>query len=156
MATLNGMRQWPHEARRLILDAPDEGARVDILGTMREVEKGLAEERRLAMTEIETGTTGDEFTVTQGFINERSYNSTSLLQQFADAYGQSLLATIGTLKRLGVLELKWNWTPLKNEAASAGVSYSTVQHEVIDGEDFDIGVNRKPGYPSFKRIDKEA
>ena len=153
--TIAWLNELPNKVRWAIIDAANEADRVDILGTLKSAESRVASERQLAMTEIEKGTKGEIFVVEQGRVGVRSFNSMSLLAKFADRMGVSLLQAIGSLRDQGVLEIKWKWTPFKEAAREYGVEYSTIQREVTDGDEFDVGEIWKNGYPSFKAINKE-
>jgi len=146
--TLKGMTKL---ARKMILEAGDK-ERIDVLSEVRETERGLASERRLAMAEVAGGDMGIDWGVEIGRRCNRTFNSQSLIVKFADASGKGVLETIGYLASVNVLEFKWNWTKLKSLIQVVGIDVTTVQREIESGDDADVGEVWHDGYPSFVRV----
>ena len=153
---MDNLERIPQTVRNMILDAKDEGERVDILGRVNWLEGRLKEERRLAVTEIDPGTEGKIYRMEQGRVGTRTYNSTSLFAKFADRWGVSILQAIGHLMSQDVIRIEWRWTNFKKIARDLGIDYTLVQREITDGDIADVGETWKDGYPSFKAINKEA
>lgn len=152
----SALKALPNQVREMILGAT-ESERIDVLGEVREVEKALASERKLAMSEIEKDSEGTEWYVDQGRVCKRSYNDSALLVAIADAKGLGPLAAIGYLLQEGIITLNWKWKPkkglgLKRLIEDLGITVKTVQREIISGDDADIGENWVDGYASTKLI----
>ena len=153
-ATIGMLKALPKMARELVLNSSEDEI-VDVVAEIRETEKGLADERKLAMTEIEGGARGREWYVAQSRQAKRSYNDMSLLTKIADAMDMSLLQSIGWLLNNGIITIGWKWTPLKELVRELGVEITTAQREITAGDPADVGEVWKDSYPSFKRIEKE-
>lgn len=147
---LNAVQQAPSLARKLILEAGDDRI-VDALAEVRESEKGLATERKLGASEVEAGQTGKDWVLKQGKTCERSYNFPSIITKVADALGVSLLAALRYLIDNGAVELTWKISKLRPIIREQHLDITTVQHEIQEGEDADIGENWVNGYPSYER-----
>lgn len=147
------LKALPDQVKEMILNATD-SERIDVLAEVREIEKKLASERQLAMSEINKGDEGDEWYIKQGRKCERSFNDSMLLLKIADALDVSPIEAIGYLLNRSILSLDWNWQPrgkpgLKALIRELELECLVVQKEVIAGDKADIGENWVDGYASF-------
>jgi len=155
--TTAGLRRIVPGVKATVMNADSDGATVDVLGEIREVEKGLANLRLKTAVEISAGTKGDDWVMNQGRECTRSYNNDALFATFMKAYGDgrddaTLVATILDLVDAGALSFKWNWTKLNELAERLDVSLQIAKHEIADGDEEHVGELWKDGYPSYELI----
>jgi hypothetical protein len=131
------LKALPRLVKELILNATEE-ERVDVLGEVRFVEKAVAAERQMAMSEIHRGAEGQDWYVKQPRACTRSYNDSALLLKVADAKGMTLMQTIGFLLQNNVLVFEWKWTNLKELVRELKLETTIVQREIIAGDQADI------------------
>lgn len=147
------MRQVVSRIKETLLHAEGESAVIDVIGDMRSIESGIANLRKGAAVEFEDGMEGERWRFTQGSSAKRSYNSPRLVQKFSLASDESLFDTIMLLIHEDALRFDWQWTNLEKAAAKYKVTLVTAQQEITDGDDADIGVYWRSGYPSYKKVE---
>lgn len=150
--TTRQMREIVPRVKETLLHAEGESAVIDVIGDLRSIETGLADLRKGAAVEFEDGMEGRRWRFEQGMRSVRSYNTARLVQKFSLASGESLFDTIMLLLREKAFRLEWRFTNLERAAAKYGVVLVTAQQEISDGDDADIGVYWKSGYPSYKPV----
>lgn len=156
-AAIRWLNQVPSTAEEFIVsDAKNDGDIVDILGSIRAAEVGLADVRKRHASEIEAGTKGAAYELEQSQRAVRSYNTQSLLIKFTAAMDLPPLQVLNQLVLQGVIDLTWKWTALKKAASTYGLTLTTAHHEIEDGDpDADIGEYWKHGYPRYTAIEDE-
>lgn len=145
----------PKMAKRLLLAAEDTAQLVDALGTINSTERSLADERRLAASEVEPGDAGTVWSVEMNGKWNKSYDTPGLIAKFMDVYGLSPLQTLQTLIHEGILDLNWKWTPLQNAVKEHGLDLRVVNHEIEEGDDADVGRVWFEGYRKYVPTEKE-
>ena len=149
-ASLRILQAMPTEAKNLIMSAEGNEI-VDALAEIREVERKLADQRRLAASEVEGHTTGVNWKVEIPRKADRTFNFATILPKFADAMDASLIAALRALVDSGALKLSWSITALKKLAYNNGVTLIEAPREITDGDPEDVGVVWKDGYPRYLR-----
>ena len=152
-AKLDALAQFPILARDLLLEVTSDEAMVDVLGSIRSAEIGLAEVRKMGASEITDGTRGDRFSFSQSPVSTKTYNMDSLLAKFILAWGVGPLDVLRRLVEMDVIRLSWQYKKLLAAARTAQVNLITSHNEVSDGDEHDIGRVWKDGYPSYKGIE---
>ena len=151
--TIRTMRNIVPNVKQTLLAAHGEGEVIDVIGEIREVEKGLASLRQGAAVEFDSGQHGDEWKIVVPAPNVRSYNTPSLVNKFSKAWGATIFDTLRELIKMDVVRLEWQFKKLMNLAQQYDVTIATAQHEIVEGDDADIGVYKGRGYPSYERIE---
>ena len=151
---LNALALFPIMARDLLLAQTNDQAVVDVLGSIRSAEVGLAEVRKMGASEITDGTRGDRFSFSQSPVSTKTYNMHSLLTKFMQAWEAKPLEVIRRLVEMDVIRLSWQYKKLLAAARTAQVNLITSHNEVSDGDEHDIGRVWKDGYPSYKGIEQ--
>jgi len=136
-----------------LLAADGEGEALDVIGDIKSIETQLAGIRKGAAVEFESGMHGERWQIYVPEPNDRSYNTPRLVQKFAQASGESLFDTILLLLREDVIRLSWQWKNLERFTRRLGLSLTIASCEIVDGDDADVGVFPKKGYPSYKRVE---
>lgn len=151
---LDFLKAYPAAARDLVMSAEGEGQLVDAVGTLHRNRQLVYEQIRLAVKELDPGTSGSEFTLEQANQADRSYNHSSLLiKLMASTESETLSGLLRFLMATGVLKLTWSYSKLMQLIRSEGIDLAIAQHEITDGDpDFDIGEVWKKGSPSFKPL----
>jgi len=139
--------------RATLLAAEGEGEALDVVGDIKSIESQLADIRKGAAVEFESGMRGKRWQIYVPEPNARSYNTPRLVQKFSEASGESLFDTILLLLRQDVIRLSWQWKNLERFSRTLGMSLTLASCEITDGDDADIGVFPKKGYPSYKRVE---
>ena len=152
-AKLDALALFPTLAHDLLLEANNDEAVVDVLGSIRSAEIGLADVRKMGASEIVNGTKGDRFSFNQSRVSTKTYNTDSLLMKFMAAWKMSPLDVIRQLIAHDVIRLSWQYEKLLVAARFAGVNLITSNSEVSDGDECDIGRIWKAGYPSYVGIE---
>jgi hypothetical protein len=132
-----------------LLDAEDTAQLVDALGAINSTERSLASERRLAASEVEPGDAGHQWTVEMNGRWDKTYNTPGLITKFMDVYGMAPLQVLQHLVHEGVVELKWKWKPLEKAIKEHGLDLRTVNHEIEEGDDADVGRVWFEGYRKY-------
>ena len=91
--SLDLLDKFPAAAKQAILDAHGEQELADVLGTLNSVEQRVAEQRRLASTEIQIGETGERWKDERSGKNAYSFNLPLLMTEM-QANGVPLLDLI--------------------------------------------------------------
>ena len=151
---LDALAYFPQVARNLLLAQTNDEGIVDVLGTIRSAEVGLAEVRRMGASEIEDDTKGERFSFNQSPVSKKTYNTNSLLAKFTMAWEVPPLEVIRRLVDMDVIRLSWQFTKLKEAARDARVDLITSNNEVSDGDEHDIGRVWKNGYPSYVGVEQ--
>ncbi len=150
-ADLFALEHTPKLVKRLIREAHGENEIVDILGTVRSVERALAEERQLAAVEIPNGTAGSSWELLQGVKWEKSYSTAKIMRDM-----QAAGITILDLIKADAVRLDWQFTNLKKVFRRAGVTMQMATHEIRpDDPNHHIGSYDKPGYPRYEPIERD-
>ncbi len=148
-ADLFALEQTPKLVKRLIREAHGENEIVDILGTIRSVERALADERQLAATEIPAGTAGRSWEFVQGMKWEKSFSTAKIMR---DMQGAGI--TILDLIEADAVRLDWQYLKLKKMFRRADITLQMASHEIQpDDPDHHIGAYDKPGYPRYEPIE---
>ena len=151
-AELDTLARFPQLARELLLAQTNDEAIVDVLGSIRSAEVGLADVRKMGASEIEDGTEGERFAFSQSPISKKTYNTHSLLAKFTMAWEAKPLEVIRRLVEMDVIRLSWQYKKLLAAARTAQVNLVTSNNEVLDGDVMiDIGRVWKNGYPSYNK-----
>jgi len=142
---------------RDLIQTADDGELVDVLAEVRETEKNISSQRRMAMAEVPAGSQGAEWWVSQGRQAARSYNDSQILLKIAAAWDVSPLEAIGRLMNNGTMTLAWKWQPKKGQGLKEliqelDLEITTKQHEIEAGDSADIGEIWKDNSPEFKRL----
>ena len=151
---LDALAYFPQVARNLLLAQTDDEGIVDVLGSIRSAEVGLADVRKMGASEIEDGTEGERFAFSQSPVSKKTYNTNSLLAKFTMAWEVSPLEVIRRLVDMDVIRLSWQFTKLKKVARWSSVNLITSNNEILDGDEHDIGRVWKNGYPSYVAIEQ--
>ena len=152
--SLDYIARFPTIARDLLLGQYVDEARVDVLGTIRSAEVGLADVRKLGASEIEPGTRGERFEFEQGRQSTKTYNTSSLLAKFMRAYNLDPLTTLLRLIDMDVVRLSWQYKKLLAAVEASHISLTTTNNEIEDGDpNIDIGKVWKNGYPRYVAIE---
>jgi hypothetical protein len=151
--TISTLRGVVAGAKALIMDAPDEGVTIDVLGEVKAVERGLASLRGGAQAEFEDGQTGGVWRIEKGRRSINSYNTPKLIRSFAEAMGISSWDAFVQLWRSDVVRISWQQSNLERAAAKHRVTLTTAPHEITEGEDAHVGTYWVDGYASYKRVD---
>lgn len=151
--TVRTMRNIVPNVKETLMNADGEGEVIDVLGEIREVEKGLAFLRQGAGVEFDTGQQGKRWKVVVPVKNERSYNTPRLIRKFAEKIGGSSWDAFVMLWKGDVIRLEWQYKKLLAAAHRHDVTVATAQHEIIEGDDADIGVFPATGYPRYESVE---
>ena len=136
-----------------LMAADGEGEALDVVGDIKSIETQLADIRKGAAVEFESGMSGERWRIYVPSPNDRSYNTPRLVKKFADAMGTTAWAAFVWLYNKDVVRLSWQFQKLLSAANEADVTITTAHHEIVDGDDADIGVFKKKGYPSYERVE---
>ena len=151
---LNALALFPIMARDLLLAQRSAGAIVDVLGSIRSAEIGLADIRKMGASEIEDGTKGERFSFNQSPISKKTYNTHSLFIKFMDAWETTPFDMIRRLVDMDVIRLGWQYKKLIKAARDNKVNLITSNNEVLDGDEHDIGRVWKDGYPNYVGVEE--
>jgi len=151
--TTRGMRTIVPKVKATLLNADGEGEVIDVLGEIREIEKGLAFLRQGSQVEFETGQRGKSWQVVIPVKNERSYNTPRIIKKFAEAIGGTPWQAFVMLLRGDVVRLEWQFKKLLAAAQTYDLTIATAQHEIVEGDDADIGVFPATSYPKYEPIE---
>jgi hypothetical protein len=149
-ASLRILQAMPREAKALLM-AADESNIVDALGEIREVEKGVASERKLGASEVEPGQVGQDWMLKQSKVATRTFNHANIIKKFADARDTSMLAALAYLISNDAVRLNWQISKLKPLIRIDNITIETAQHEITEGDSADIGEVWGLGYPTYER-----
>lgn len=150
---LNEIESWPKRAKELILGADGEEALVDVLGQLNSAERGIGDERRRAAGEVVHGTSGERWAFEQGRRAVRSFNNSSLLSKFMEAFESDPWHTLKQLIAADALRVSWQYTNLTRVAEKAGVQLSETNVAVADGDEHDIGAVWQDASPRYVPIE---
>jgi hypothetical protein len=150
---LDELAHLPGIVNDLVLDASTEAQTVDALGTIRSVETGLAEVRKMGASEVVDGTRGERFAFEQGMTSTKTYNTQSLVAKFMRAWNLDPLQTFLRLIDMDVVRLSWQYTKLMKAVQANGISLTTTNNEIEEGDpNIDIGKLWKHGYPKYVAV----
>ena len=110
--TTNGLRKIVPNVKETLMNADGEGEVIDVLGEIREVEKGLAFLRQGSSVEFDTGQRGRRWKIVVPVRNERSYNTPRIIKAFAHAIGGTPWQAFVMLMRGDVVRLEWQFKKL--------------------------------------------
>lgn len=150
------LKYMPDQVRKAIAAAEDTAELVDVLGTVHSVTAIISGIKRRAASEVESGDAGRRWYLQRGRVAKRTYNDMSLILKFQQAWKhKSATMTIGELIDEGVLELKWNWTPLDKLISEYEMTLSSVTgRSVTSGDDYDVGIEWGNKSPSYVALDE--
>lgn len=151
---LKHVQQFPRTARELILSCEGDEY-IDALAEINDAEKGLGSLRRRSSKEASNGDHGTSWAIKVGRKCVRSYNNMSLIVKFADAMNVTVMQAMGQLIASKALRLSWQWTALKKEANEYNVTLAVAHHEILDGDEADVGEVWVDDYPKYERLDPE-
>lgn len=149
-ASLRILQGMPREARNLLMAADDSNI-VDALAEIREIEKGVASERKLGAAEVEPGQMGKDWSFGQSNVAKRSFNHVTIIRKFAESRDTSMLAALAYLILNDAVRLQWQISKLKPLIRIDNISIETAQHEITEGDSADIGEVWGLGYPTYER-----
>ncbi|MHC1588593.1 MAG: hypothetical protein ACXQS1_02110 [Methermicoccaceae archaeon] len=144
------MDGYPKTVQAAIMEAKDDAEMVDVIGTIKEVERRYKPYVSMGISEIEfepkVPLAGEERAAEVGNVCSRSYNTPRLMRLLQD-HGLTVL----DLLDMGIITIKWNWTPLKGLLKRKDIEYTIVDKEVSEmGEaDGDIGENWNQTRPKW-------
>lgn len=145
------LKALPKVVKAMIIDAT-ETETIDILGEVREVEKKLASERKMAMSEIPKGSEGEDWWVKQGRKCNRTYNDSQLLIKVADAKDMTPIQAIGFLLNNRILTIEWRWTELKELIHELKLETLIANRPILAGDQADIGEDWVDDYASLEPV----
>jgi len=149
---ISALSGYPAMVKRAIIEAEDR--LIDVIAQVHSNQSRVRELKRGATAEINDGDQGRSWYVEVGQSATRSYNTQSLLAKLTPPDG-SIASTLQFLLTSGVIDIKWNWTPLKKLARRERLQLAIAQHEIADGDpEYDIGEYWKQGYPTYKPIEE--
>ena len=143
----------PGRIKATLMAAEGEGGALDVVGDIKSIETQLADIRKGAAVEFESGLSGERWRIYVPAPNARSYNTPRLVKKFADALEVTFWDAFVWLFNRDVVRLEWQFKKLLSAANEADVTLATAHHEITDGDDADIGVFKKKGYPSYERVE---
>jgi hypothetical protein len=146
------MRNIVPNVKETLMNAEGEAAVIDVLGEIKQVESGLASLRQGSQVEFASGQQGKTWRIVVPSPNERNYNTPRLLQKFSRALDVSMAHTIVWLMQAGALKITWGWQKLEGVARQLDVTLGIASHEIVHGEDADVGVYPKKGYPKYEEV----
>lgn len=149
---LRQVRDFPKTVRSLAMSAETEEDQVDLLGWVRQTEKETAAVRRSLGSEAHDGDTGQHWRIVRKRVAKRTFNLSSIIPAFADAWQVTPLQALARLHREGAIVFDWKISKVRNLARDAGVTLTTAQREVSDGDEAHIGEVWQDGYPSYEPI----
>lgn len=138
--------------KETLLRTKDEGEAIDLLGDVRDVEKHLASLRHTAQAEFQSGQSGGRWMMTIPEPREKSYNTPRLINKFAKAWGATIFDTLIQLIKDDVVRLEWGYKKLLAHAERYDITLAMAQHEIVEGDDADIGTYPGKGYPTYKAL----
>ena len=139
--------------RATLLAAEGEGGALDVIGDIKSIETQLADIRKGAAAEFQTGQQGNRWRIYVPEPNAFSYNTPKIIRSFAKAIKGTSWDAFVMLWRRDVVRLEWQYKKLLSAAREHDVSLTTAQHEITEGDDEDIGVYPKKGYPSYAAVE---
>lgn len=143
----------PGRIKATLMAAKGEGEALDVVGDIKSIESQLADIRKGAAVEFESGMAGSRWRIHVPAPNARSYNTPRLVKKFADALEVTFWEAFVWLFKRDVVRLEWQFKKLLSAASEADVTLASAHHEITDGDDADIGVFKKKGYPSYERVE---
>jgi hypothetical protein len=151
------IRGFPSTVKLAIEHAPDDRL-VDVLGEVNSVATRIGALKRIAASEVHDGDHGEQWQVEQKRRGKRSYNTGGLLYQLGEQmYYTNTLALLMDMISLGVISLKWNWSPLKELMQQHNLDLRRATHEIEDDDpDYDYGEYWEDANPRYVPIEKEA
>ena len=139
--------------RATLLAAEGEGGALDVIGDIKSIETQLADIRKGAAVEFQTGQRGNRWQIYVPEPNARSYNTPRIIRSFAEAIKGSSWDAFVMLWRRDAVRIEWQFKKLLAAANQFDVTIATAQHEITEGDDADIGVYPKKGYPTYKPVE---
>jgi hypothetical protein len=155
-SSLGKIKWFPTVVQTAIELAPDDRM-VDVLGEINSVATRIGALKRTAASEVHDGDHGEQWQVEQKRRGKRSYNTGGLLHNISDqlAYANTL-ALLMDMIGLGVITLRWNWSPLKQLIQDNNLDLRRATHEIEDDDpDYDYGEYWEDANPRYIPI-KEA
>jgi hypothetical protein len=148
--------EFPTVVNTAIQIAPDDRM-IDVLGEVNSVATRIGALKRTAASEVHDGDHGETWQVEQKRRGKRSYNTSGLLHNIGDQLGWGdTLHLLMRLIDLGVISMKWNWSPLKELIQNENLDLRRATHEIEDDDpDYDYGEYWEDANPRYIPI-KEA
>jgi len=149
-AKLDEVEKIPDIIKAAITEAKKDSEIVDVIGTIKSVERIYKPYVAGAIVEVAPtaggSMRGELHHVETKRSAERSYNTPRLMKLMQDS-GFTILDLIDR----GVLTLKWNWTPLKSFVKKHGIKLTIVEKEVpeLGKADGEVGEWWRDGYPRW-------
>jgi hypothetical protein len=155
-SSLEKIKWFPTVVQTAIELAPDDRL-VDVLGEINSVATRIGGLKRKAASEVQTGDHGQEWAVEQKMKGVRSYNTGGLLHNLGEQLNYAnTLALLMDMIGLGVITLKWNWSPLKELIQNNNLDLRRATHEIEDDDpEYDYGEYWEDANPRYIPI-KEA
>ena len=150
--TVNGLRKIVPNVKETLMKAEGEGAVIDVLGEIKQIEKGLTSLRQGTQVEFESYQRGARWRIVVPSPNQRSYNTPGLISKFTAALDTSPMKTIGWLLATGAIKITWGWQKLEEAAYALDIPLVIAQHEIENGDDADVGVYKAKGYPKYEEV----
>jgi hypothetical protein len=153
---LGAITGFPAVVNAVIQAAPDDRM-IDVLGEVNSVATQIGQIKRRAASEVHDGDHGETWQVEQKRRGKRSYNTGGLLYQLGEQlHYTNTLALLMDMISLGVITLKWNWSPLKELMQQHNLDLRRATHEIEDDDpDYDYGEYWEDANPRYIPI-KEA
>jgi hypothetical protein len=156
-ALLVQITEFPALVSTTIQIAPDDRM-IDVLGEVNSVATRIGGLKRLAASEVHDGDHGQRWQVEQKRRGKRSYNTGGLLHNIGEQLSYAnTLALLMDMISLGVITLRWNWSPLKELIQANNLDLRRATHEIEDDDpEFDYGEFWEDANPRYVPIEKEA
>ena len=148
---IDAISLYPQAVKLAITNSEDR--LVDVIGQVHSNQARIRDMKKHAISEIHDGEKGKRWYAEVGGSYKRSYNTQSLLAKLG-SQGSGLAATLQFLLQTGVIEIKWNWTPLK-KLIRERTDIKIIKREVADGDpEYDIGEYWDPSNPTYKPVEE--
>ncbi len=140
---LDLIEKFPAAVRAAVMAARNPSDMVDVLGTVNSAAGRANEEKRLAASELESGSIGNRWSVEIGRRATRNYNTLALMK---DIYNGGV--TIMDLIELDVVRIQWQWSNLRKLFDQ---SETMPKLRITQGDMGDSHVQEdwKDGYPKY-------
>jgi hypothetical protein len=114
---------------------------VDLLGTVKKIEKQLGAFRRSLEKETPSETTGTKTNIHIPRSCKRTYNTQSLMSAMGNWLQLGGTPLLGELIARRIINpIGWRWSELDVAMTTAGIPFRKIDREVEDGEmEYDIG-----------------
>ena len=151
---LDFLEMYPTAVKKAIADAGDR--LVDVVGVITTNTRQVAEQKKMAVSELVTGERGQRWSIEQGRKADRSYNTPGILAALLADYDGTLLELLLHLRTIDVVRLSWQWTKLDKFANDLGVELRKSRVQIEDDDDtYLVGEVWGDGSASFQPINEE-